>query len=98
MIHYDEFFKQQYETIIRRLDDITANLIYYKEFPDPIVDNSQFMQLMGISAKTAQSWRDQGIISYSQINSKIYYRVSDIKELLDKNRKKATKIIISHEK
>jgi len=91
MNHYDEFFKQQYEEIIKKLDNITANLIYYKEFPDPIIDNSQFMALLGISSKTAELWRKQGIVNYAQVKSKIYYRISDIKSLLDENYHKSTK-------
>lgn len=91
MNHYDEFFKQQYEEIIKKLDNITANLIYYKEFPDPIIDNSQFMALLGISFKTAELWRKQGIVNYAQVKSKIYYRISDIKSLLDENYHKSTK-------
>lgn len=91
MNHYDEFFKQQYEEIIKKLDNITANLIYYKEFPDPIIDNSQFMALMGISSKTAELWRKQGIVNYTQVKSKIYYRISDIKTLLEDNYHKSTK-------
>ena len=91
MNHYDEFFKQQYEEIIKKLDNITANLVYYKEFPDPIIDNAQFMALLGISSKTAELWRKQGIVNYAQGKSKIYYRISDIKSLLDENYHKSTK-------
>lgn len=58
---------------------------------DPFIDNARFMQLMGISVKTAQSWRDSGLVSFSQIGNKIYYRVSDIKELLEKNHRKSSK-------
>ena len=92
MIHYDEFFKEQYERIQKKLDLIEANLIFNKQFPnDQFLDNPKFMELMGISQKTAQSWRDNGLVSYSQINNKIYYRVSDIKELLEKNHRKSSK-------
>lgn len=94
MIHYDEFFKEQYGSIIKKLDLIEANLIFNKQFPnDQFLDNPKFMELMGISQKTAQSWRDKGIISYSQVGNKIYYRISDIKNLLDSNYQKACKSI-----
>ena len=52
--------------------------------PIDIIDNPKFMELMGISQKTAQAWRDKGTISYSQVGNKIYYRISDIKELLER--------------
>jgi hypothetical protein len=56
-----------------------------------IIENSDFMDLMGISQKTAQTWRDTGVINFSQIGNKIYYHVSDIKQLLDKNYHKSSK-------
>lgn len=90
MTHYDEFFKAQYERIQKKLDLIEAKLIFNKQFPnDQFIDNPKFMELMGISGKTAQSWRDKGIIGYSQIGSKIYYRLSDIRELLEKHHKQS---------
>lgn len=86
MMHYDDFFKEQYERILRKLDRIASDFIYNRQFPEEMfMDNPKFMELMNISQKTAQLWRDKGIIGYSQIGNKIYYRVSDIKELLDKN-------------
>lgn len=55
-----------------------------------IIDNSQFTELMGISQKLAQTWRDTGVVSFSQVGNKIYYRVSDIQELLNKTYRKST--------
>lgn len=85
MNHYDDFFKEQYERIQRKLDKIAGDFIYARQLPDEVfMDNPKFMELMGISQKTAQAWRDKGTISYSQVGNKIYYRISDIKELLER--------------
>ena len=35
------------------------------------------------------SGRDSGVIAYSQVGAKIYYRFSDIEDLLNKNHIKA---------
>jgi predicted site-specific integrase-resolvase len=43
--------------------------------------------LMGISGRTAQQWRDDGLIQFSQIGNKLYYRMSDINRFLDNNLK-----------
>ncbi|MBN2764919.1 MAG: helix-turn-helix domain-containing protein [Paludibacteraceae bacterium] len=73
------------------MDLLTAKVMFNQQFPeDTFIDNPKFMQLMGISAKTAQSWRDNGVVSYSQIGSKIYYRLSDIRRLLDRYHVKST--------
>lgn len=90
MTHYDDFFKEQYDRIQRKLDKIASDFIYARQLPDDIfMDNPKFLELMGVSQKTAQMWRDKGIISYSQIGNKIYYLMADIKELLDKHHVKA---------
>lgn len=48
------------------------------------ITNSQFLELMEISQKTALAWRKNGKISFFQIGSKVLYKVSDI-QLLIKN-------------
>jgi hypothetical protein len=57
----------------------------YINSEDLFFDNQEFMQLMNISLRTAQQWRNNKIISFSQIGSKIYYRLADIQKLLDEN-------------
>ena len=48
------------------------------------ITNSQFLELMEISQKTALAWRKNAKISFFQIGSKVLYKVSDI-QLLIKN-------------
>ena len=49
---------------------------------DTFIDNSEFIQRMKISKRTAQTWRDEKRISYSQIGAKIYYKLADVENLL----------------
>ena len=82
--------KDQYQELVVRMDEIKSALTEKQKEPkDVFLDNQDFLQLMNISKRTAQSWRDEGIISFSQVGSKIYYRFSDIEELLNKNYKKS---------
>lgn len=74
---------------IERLNAIEYKLKKMQYINDVFLDNYEFLKVMNISKRTAQSWRDSGIISFSQVGAKIYYRFSDIKELLTKNYKKA---------
>ena len=91
---------KKYNKVLQELENLSNRL--NEENPvkldDPIIDNPAFIKLMGISSKTAQSWRDDGIVSFSQIGLKIYYRASDIKKLLDHNYRKSTKNLVIHEK
>ena len=50
-------------------------------------DNQEFIQVMNISKRTAQAWRDTGMIAFSQVGSKMYYRLSDILKMLKKYHK-----------
>ena len=76
---------QQYKELVNRLDILNKKLEEKQKSPnDTFLDNQEFLQLMNISKRTAQSWRDEGKVSFSQIGSKIYYRMSDVQKLLDK--------------
>ena len=93
MTYFYRFSEDEVQEIKKRLDDISFELKNKQRTePDQIwYDNQEFLQLMNISKRTAQTWRDEGIISYSQVGSKIYYRMSDVQKLLDSNYNQASK-------
>ena|SRR5690554_5767809 len=81
---------QQYKDLVNRLDQLNKQLEEKQKKPqETFLDNQEFLLLMNISKRTAQTWRDEGVISFSQIGSKIYYRMSDVQKLLDNNYRKA---------
>lgn len=61
---------------------------HFKDVDLVILDNADFIQMFKITGKTAQHWRDEGLIEYCQIKGKIYYRLSDIQQFLEKARKR----------
>lgn len=82
--------KNEFDLLVEKLKKLTDVLAEKQKNPeDTFLDNQEFMQLMNISKRTSQSWRDEGVISFSQIGSKIYYRMSDVQKLLDSNYRKA---------
>lgn len=46
------------------------------------MDNQEACLLLGVSPRTLQTFRDNGILAYSQISHKIYYKPEDIQKLL----------------
>ncbi len=83
---------EAFEHIIKKLDDIQGTLAERNKEPkEKWLDNQEFMQLLKISKRTAQHYRDSGMISFSQPGNKIYYRLSDIEEMLKKHYNKAFK-------
>jgi len=84
--------KEQYNELVSRLDKLNSTIeSNQKTSKEIFLDNQEFIQLMHISKRTAQTWRDEGKISFSQIGSKIYYKMKDVEVLLDKNYNKAFK-------
>lgn len=76
--------KDQYTDLVKRLDEINQRLDARNETKkDTFVDNQEFLILMKISKRTAQTWRDEGKISFSQVGNKVYYKLSDVEKLLD---------------
>ncbi|CDN32618.1 hypothetical protein BN938_2548 [Mucinivorans hirudinis] len=52
------------------------------------LDNQEVCQLLGISKRTLQTYRDNGTLPYTQINHKIYYRPQDVEQAIDKLKSK----------
>ena len=67
------------EITIKKLDKLQGSILEKQ-----IIDNADFIQLMQISNSTAKNWRNKGLIAYSQIGNKIYYKIEDIQLVLDK--------------
>lgn len=82
--------KEQYLDLVERIEKI-SKCVESKNEPrkDSFIDNEKFLQLMKISRRTAQSWRDEGKVSFSQVGHKIYYKYSDVEKLLDEYYNKA---------
>lgn len=74
---------EAFEQLIGKIDALQATLLEKEKQPKEIwLDNQEFIQLLKISKRSAQNFRDSGMISFSQIGAKIYYRLSDVEELL----------------
>lgn len=51
------------------------------------LDNQDVCQLLNISLRTLQSYRDRGILAYSMIGHKCYYKSSDIHLFIEKSKR-----------
>lgn len=83
---------EAFQELVKKMDEIQNKLTAKDKEPKEVwLDNQEFIQLMKISKRTAQHYRDTGMISFSQVGSKIYYRMNDVEELLKKHYNKAFK-------
>jgi hypothetical protein len=73
--------KEHYDALQTDLKEIKTHVKKITVPNQAFVDNKQFTKLMGVSFRTAQTWRDEGKIGFSQEGKKIYYRLSDFPTL-----------------
>lgn len=80
-------FQESLKAIEQRLEDLKKLVVKRQSeyTSDMFIDNDDFQRLFKISPGTATNWREQGIIGFSQINNKIYYKMTDVNKLLNDN-------------
>jgi hypothetical protein len=83
---------QAFQELVNKLEAINNRLdAKEKEPKEKWLDNQELMLLLKISKRTAQHYRDTGLISFSQVGNKIYYKLSDVEDLLKNHYNKAFK-------
>mgnify|MGYP000389196274 CR=1 FL=1 len=53
-----------------------------KKLSETWLDNQEVMELLKVSPRTLQNMRDSRTLPFSKIGGKIYYKSSDLEELL----------------
>jgi len=74
--------KEQFEELQVNIKEIKTHVKQITSPAEHFVDNKAFVRMMGISVRTAQVWRDEGKIGFTQEGKKIYYRMSDIERFM----------------
>ncbi len=52
------------------------------------LSHKEAAKLLGACSRTMQTWRDSGVLGFSQVGKKIYYRYEDIDKMLRKYHRK----------
>ena len=87
-----ENMEEFYRRLAEKMDNIIKKLdgrINTKQLSEIWLDIQEVCQLLKISKRTLQSYRDNGILPFSQIGGKIYFRANDIEDHLNRNYNKA---------
>lgn len=72
----------------KSLDEISRAHLS-SEVVELIYNTEQLMGLLRVSRRTLQDWRDKGLIEFSAIRGKFYYKNSSIMNMLDRHTVKA---------
>lgn len=77
-----------FEQIKERFEDFSKqvkNLCGDNQNKEKWLGNDDVCSILQISKRTLQSYRNNGILPYSQIGRKCYYRVLDIENLISQS-------------
>jgi len=87
MADFKHPFNDGLQKIEKKLDlMLKRQLLKQKQDPNYIIlDNADLMHLFKISKETASNWRAEGILPYSKIKGKTYYKLKDIHKVIDTN-------------
>ena len=77
--------------MLKELDNKFNKLEFDAKYPltEKWLDNQDVMQLLNVSKRTLQMYRDENMIAFSQIGNKMYYKTTDVEKFLQNNYHKA---------
>jgi len=87
------FSEQEYKDLIQRLDILTQK-VSEKQSQDRnqiIYDNADALKILKCSRRSLQKWRSEGLITYSIVNSKLYYTHENLMEFIQRHQQKRFK-------
>jgi len=77
---------EAFQQLINQIDEIKSKLNEKKKpLSEVWLDNQDVCELLHISKRTLQNYRDTNKLPYSQIGAKIYYKASDVEAFLNNN-------------
>jgi len=89
------FESDAFKQIISQINALTQkidNNIRKQPLSETWLDIQETCQLLKVSKRTLQAYRDNGILNFSQIGGKIYFKASDIDEHLKKHYHKSNQL------
>lgn len=77
-----EAMMARFETFAKRVESLCRNS--GDKNMQEWLDNQEVCQILGISKRTLQTYRNSGILPYSQTGHKIIYRSDDVKQVFER--------------
>jgi hypothetical protein len=80
---------EQLDTVLQEIKGVKQLLkADQRHVEDPILDTEGVMTLLKVSRRLLQNWRDEGMIEFSAVGGKFYYRASAIDKMLNRHLQK----------
>ncbi|MFC2121634.1 helix-turn-helix domain-containing protein [Bacteroidota bacterium] len=79
--------EEKFLQIIEYLSNLSVQIERVKSQPKygKWLSTEEACKFLQVTSRTMQNYRDRGTISFSKVGSKLYYKFSDLEELLMKN-------------
>ncbi|MCD8102762.1 MAG: helix-turn-helix domain-containing protein [Alistipes sp.] len=79
-----EAMKERFEKFAQEVEELCED----QKIDGNWLDNQDVCRLLHISKRTLQYYRDSGMVPFSRIVNKCYYKASDLQKLIDKSKVK----------
>jgi phage pi2 protein 07 len=78
---------ESYQELLKRIEKIDQKLssIGSEKTDNRWLTNKEVSEMLSVTGRTLQNYRDRGILPFSQMGSKIYYHENDIEEFLQQH-------------
>lgn len=75
---------ESYHELIQKIEKIDRKIsaMQAENTANRWLTNKEVSEMLSVTGRTLQNYRDSGILPFSQVGSKIYYREDDIQEFL----------------
>jgi len=78
----DSEIKEFFVGISKKIDNLSGMLLKKKA---AVFTNAEMKKILGVGDKLLKKYRDDGLLSYSQVRDKFFYSDKDLAEFLEKN-------------
>lgn len=78
-----EIVEEKISQLKKRVEELYP--VDKSELKEGWIENAELSRRLNISLRTLQTYRERGIIGFSTIGRKIYYKTADIEELITRN-------------
>ncbi len=83
---------EAFKSLKAQLERIEAKTACVPQPPENTwLDNQEMCQLLKVTTRSLQNYRDQELIPFTHIGGKIFYRQSDVFKVLEENLSTGTK-------
>lgn len=80
---------QQLMSRLESMENYFKHIARQQPLSEPLLDIEEACKLLKVSKRTLQNYRDDGILTFSQVGGKIYFTASAIEEHIRNHTKKA---------